>query len=101
MSIVKNRCPPDYSSQVISQPLGHKRMGKGVHFMFEVVSRLKFSGEHDPVGCCCFFFKGTQSAFSGGCPHFGGRNSFFNTLWPILVIMVCIYVFSVMTNRLQ
>ena len=52
-----------------SQPLRHKRMGKGVHFMFEVVSRLKFSGEHDPAGR--FLKKGAQSAFSGGAPILG------------------------------
>ena len=82
-----------------SQPLKHKRMGKGVHFMFEVDSRLKFSGEHDPAGC--ILKKGAQSAFSGGYPNFGGRNSFFSILWPILVSLVCIYMFSAMTNRLQ
>ena len=55
-----------------SQPLRHKRMGKGVHFMFEDVSRPKFSGEHDPAGR--FLKKGAQSAVSRGRPHFGGRN---------------------------
>ena len=54
---------------IYSQPLRHKRMGKGVHFMFEVVSRLKFSGEHDPAGR--FLKKGAQSAFSGGAPILG------------------------------
>ena len=52
-----------------SQPLRHKRMGKGVHFMFEVVSRLKFSGKHDPAGR--FLKKGAQSAFSGRAPILG------------------------------
>ena len=44
-------------------------MGKGVHFMFEAVSRLKFSGEHDPTGC--ILKKGAQSAFPGGAPILG------------------------------
>ena len=33
-----------------SQPLRHEQMGKGIHFIFEVVFSLKFSGEHDPAG---------------------------------------------------
>ena len=37
--------------------------------MFEAVSRLKFSGEHDPAGC--ILKKGAQSAFSGGAPILG------------------------------
>ena len=49
-----------------SQPLRHKQMGKGVHFLFEVDSRPKFSREHDPTGR--FLKKGAQSAFSGGAP---------------------------------
>ena len=44
-------------------------MGKGVHFMFEFVPRLKFSREHDPAGR--FLKKGAQSAFSGGAPILG------------------------------
>ena len=82
-----------------SQPLRHKRMGKGVHFMFEVVSRLKiFRGTRSRR---LFFEKRGPKCFFRGCPHFGGRNSFFSVLWPILVILVCIYMFSAMTNRLQ
>ena len=85
-------------SRPFSQSLRHKRIGKGVHFMFEVVSRLKFSGEHDPAGR--FLKKGAQSAFSRGCPHFGGLNSFFSIVWSILVILVCIYMFSAITKSI-
>ena len=73
-------------------------MGKGVHFMFEVVPSPKSSGEHDPAGR--FLKKGAQSAFSGGAPILGGRNSFLSIPWPIMVILVCNYMFSAMTNRL-
>ena len=64
-------------------------MGKGVHFMFEVVSRLKFAGEHNLAGR---FLKkrGPKCFFPGGVPHFGGRNSFFSILWH----SVYLYVFS-------
>ena len=58
-----------------SQPLRHKRMGKGVHFMFEVVSRLKFSGEHDPAGR--FFEKRGPKCYFRGCPHFWGSKFVF------------------------
>ena len=82
-----------------SQPLRHKQMGKGVHFLFEVVSRLKFSGEHDPAGR--FLKKGAQSAFFPGVLPLWGLTLFFSILWPIMVILVCIYMFSGITNRLQ
>ena len=52
-----------------SRSLKHKQMGKGVHFMFEVVSRLKFPGNTIPTGC--ILKKGAQSAVSGGAPIFG------------------------------
>ena len=78
---------------IASQPLKHKRMGKGVHFMFEVVSRLKFSGEHDPAGC--ILKKGAQSAFSGGVPPFWGSKFVFQ--YPVANFDnfgVYLYVFS-------
>ena len=54
------------SVRVNSQSLRHKRMGKGVRFMFEVVSRPKLSGKYDSAGC--ILKKGAQSAFSVGAP---------------------------------
>ena len=83
---MKNRSCP------YSQPLRHKRMGKGVHFMFEVVSRLIFSGEHDPAGR--FLKKGAQSAFSGGAPILGSKFVFQYPVAYFGNVGVYLYVFS-------
>ena len=67
-------------------------MGKGVHFMFEVVSRLKFSEEHDPAGR--FLKKGAQSAFSGGAPFWGSKFIFQYSVAYFGNFGVYLYVFS-------
>ena len=77
---------------VYSQPLRHKRMGKGVHFMFEDVSWPKFSGEHDPAGR--FLKKGAQSAFPGGAPFWGSKFVFQYPVAYFGNFGVYLYVFS-------
>ena len=75
-----------------SQPLRHKRMGKGVHFMFEVVSGLKFSGEHDPAGR--FLKRGPKVLFPGVPPFWGSKFVF---QYPVAFFGnfgVYLYVFS-------
>ena len=82
----------------VSLPLSHATLGNGVHFLFEGVSRPTFSGKYDPARR---FLKKGPKYFSRGCSHFGVRNWFYSILWPIMVILVSIYMFQVMTNRLQ
>ena len=71
-------------------------MGTCVHFMFEVDSRVKFSGEHDPVRRV--LKKCAQSAFSGGATILGVEIGLFSIRWPIWVILVSMYMFSAMRN---
>ena len=58
--------------QSLSRPHRVEQVGTGVHFVFEVESRPKFSAEHDPVHR--FLKKCAQVAFLGGCSHFGGAK---------------------------
>ena len=71
--------------------------------MFEVDPRLKFSGEHDPADCIFLGKKGDQSAFfwGGGALPFWGSKFVFQYPVAIMLILVCIYMFTAMTNRLQ
>ena len=65
-------------------------MGKGVHFMFEVVSRQKFSGKHDPAGR--FLKKGAQSAFPLGAPILGVEIRFSvscGLFWSFWCVFIC------------
>ena len=49
-------------------------MGNGVHFMFDAVSRLKFSVEYGGAGPV--LKKGTQSALPGGATTRGSEIRF-------------------------
>ena len=49
-------------------------MGKGVHFVFEVVFILKFSEEHDPADR--FFLKVLKVLFPGVLPFLGSKFDF-------------------------
>ena len=78
---------------VKSHPLRHKRMGKGVHFMFEVFSKLIFSGEHDPAGR--FFLKKGPKVLFPGVPTFWWSKFVFQ--YPVAYfgnVGVYLYVFS-------
>ena len=67
-------------------------MGKGVHFMFEVVSKPKFSKEHDPADC--IIKKWPKVLFPGVLPFLGYKIVFHYSVANYDHFGEYLYVFS-------
>ena len=85
------------TTNITSQPLRLKQVEKGVHFIFEIDSRLKFSGEYDAAGC--ILKKGAQSAFFRGVlPFWGSKFGFQYLMSNYGYFFVCVCMFSGMKD---